>query len=298
MLVGSLEVRDLRSLDRVQVELPPGITSVVGDNGAGKTSMLEALHFALTGRSFRTRDPRELIRFGTPVCRAEAGVVAEDGGNHFLLASVSRAQGRRHLLDGEPVALGQIRRCSPHVAVFSPDLLALVKGPPAERRGYLDRFVAARWPSRSGLRQEYGQVLAQRNALLRRVESGLSPRSELDAWDRALVAAAVPLIEARAESAGELGQRFCELAAELGLNEAGLAYRPRSDSEADALCAALAQRRDSDLQRARTSLGPHLDELELTVRERSLRRYGSQGEQRAGLLALLLAEREALIHGG
>lgn len=298
MLVGSLEVRDLRSLDRLRLELGAGITSVVGDNGSGKTNLLEAVFFALTGRSFRTRDRREMVRFGESVGRAEMEVLAGDRATHSLLASVSRSEGRRHLLDGEAAAPEVIARHRPHIVVFSPDRLVLVKGPPAERRLHLDRFVAARWPSRAGLRQEYGQVLSQRNALLRRVDAGRSPESELDAWDKALASAAMPLIEARAEATSELRGRFGAVAAELGIPDAGLRYNPRSEADPDALRAGLADRRSSDLQRARTSLGPHLDELELTIGGRSLRRYGSQGEQRIGLLALLLGEREALVAGG
>jgi DNA replication and repair protein RecF len=298
MSVVSLDARDFRSLARIELEIGPGITSVVGDNGTGKTNLLEAVYFGLSGRSFRTRDRRELIRFGESVARAELKVAADERTSHTLLASVSRSEGRRHLLDSEPAAPETIARHRPHLVVFSPDRLVLIKGPPAERRAHLDGFVAARWPSRSDLRQHYGQVLAQRNALLRRISAGLAPAAELDAWDGALAAAAEPLIEVRAEAAAELAPHFTEAAAELGVEAATLRYAPRTEADMAALRAALAERRDSDLRRARTSLGPHLDELELTLGERSLRRYGSQGEQRAGLLALLFAERETLIGAG
>jgi DNA replication and repair protein RecF len=298
MLVASLDARDFRSLDRVELELGPGITSVVGHNGAGKTNLLEAIYFGLSGRSFRTRDRRELIRFGESVARVELGVPADERTPHALLASVSRSEGRRHLLDGEAASREEIDRHRPHLVVFSPDRLILVKGPPAERRAHLDSFIAARWPSRTDLRREYGQALAQRNALLRRVAAGLSPEAELEAWDATLAAAATPLIDARAEAAGELAHPFAEAAGQLGLPGATLRYAPRSESDPEALVVALAERRESELQSLRTTLGPHLDELELAVEARSLRRYGSQGEQRAGLLALLFAEREALIGSG
>lgn len=295
MLLSSLDARSFRSLDRLELQLDSGITSVVGDNGTGKTNLLEAIYFGLSGRSFRTRDRRELIAFGEPVARAELTVRSDERTSHSFLASVSRAEGRRHLLDGAGAAPETIVRHRPHLVVFCPDRLQLVKGPPAERRAHVDRFVAARWPSRRGLRQDYGQVLAQRNALLRRIAAGLCPESELDAWDSALAAAASPLTAARAEACVELGPRFTAAAAELGLDVAELRYRPRSAADPEGLRAALAERRESDLHRARTSEGPHLDEVALTVGERSLRRYGSQGEQRSGLLALLFAERETLI---
>jgi DNA replication and repair protein RecF len=239
-----------------------------------------------------------MIRFGEAVGRSEADVVEEGDVRHSLLASVSRSEGRRHLLDGESTAPARLAEHRPHLVVFSPDRLVLVKGPPAERRAHLDLFVAARWPARSGLRQQYGQVLAQRNALLRRVAAGVAPESELDAWDGTLAAAALPLIESRAEAAGELEPHFAQAASRLGTEPAQLRYAPRIEADSEALRNGLAERRESDLRRARTSLGPHLDELELTLRDRSLRRYGSQGEQRAGLLALLFAERETLIDAG
>jgi DNA replication and repair protein RecF len=298
VLVASLQTRGFRSLDELQLEIGPGISSVVGDNGTGKTNLLEAIYFGLSGRSFRTRDRRELIRFGEAVARVELTVEQGEGGSHSLLASVSRGEGRRHLLDGEAAAPEAIARHRPHLVVFSPDRLLLVKGPPAERRAHLDGFIGARWPARGSLRQDYGQVLAQRNALLRRVAAGLSPSLELDAWDEALAKAAVPLIEARDEAAKELAPRFGTAAAELGLEATTLRYAPRAGADADALALALGERRDSDLRSVRTSLGPHLDEIELAKGERSLRRYGSQGEQRAALLALLFAERDALIAAG
>ena len=114
----------------MRVELGGGIVSLIGPNGAGKTNFLEAVYFALTGRSFRTADRRELIPFGGSLARAEARVRGEDGVERNLLASVSRTEGRRHLLDGSPADPATIARHRPPVAVFSPDRLALVKGPP------------------------------------------------------------------------------------------------------------------------------------------------------------------------
>jgi DNA replication and repair protein RecF len=139
VLVTAVEARPLRSLTSARVELGEGTVSLIGPNGAGKTNLLEALYFALTGRSFRTSDRRELIPFGTDFARAEATIRDGDGVEHRLLASVSRAEGRRHLLDGNPSEPGDLARHRPPVAVFSPDRLALIKGPPGECRAHLDR---------------------------------------------------------------------------------------------------------------------------------------------------------------
>jgi DNA replication and repair protein RecF len=295
MLVSAIEANPLRSLDRLAVELPAGIVSVIGPNGAGKTNLIEALYFALTGRSFRTSDRRDLIPFGGNLARAEATVRDEDGIERRLLAAVSRTEGRRHLLDGNPVDPGTLARSRPPVAVFAPDRLSLVKGPPAERRAHLDGFIAARWPARAELRRRYGQALAQRNALVARLAAGLGSPGDLDIWDAGMANAAAGLIEARAEAAAELAEAFTGAADDLGLERATLEYAPRAAGTAEELRAGLEERRDQDIRLGRSSWGPHLDELKFSTAGRALRRYGSQGQQRAALLALLFAEREALL---
>ncbi|HEU4392125.1 MAG TPA: DNA replication and repair protein RecF [Solirubrobacterales bacterium] len=295
MLVTAIEARPVRSLDQVRVELRPGIVSVVGPNGAGKTNLVESLYFALTGRSFRTSDRRDLIPFGASLARAEATVRDDDGLERRLLASVSRAEGRRHLLDGAPADPATLARNRPPVAVFAPDRLSLIKGPPGERRAHLDGYVAARWPARGELRKRYGQALAQRNALLSRLAAGSGGASDLDVWDGSLAEAAAPLVAARDEAVAELSPAFATAASELGLEgEASLEYAPRAAGSVEEVRAGLAERREQDVRLGRSSWGPHLDELKVAAAGKSLRRYGSQGQQRAALLALLFAEREAL----
>ncbi|HEV2843370.1 MAG TPA: DNA replication and repair protein RecF [Thermoanaerobaculia bacterium] len=295
MLVTAIEAKPLRSLDRVRVELAPGIVSIIGPNGTGKTNLVEALYFALTGRSFRTSDRRDLIPFGGSLARAEATIRDEDGLERKLLASVSRTEGRRHLLDGSPADPATISRNRPPVAVFAPDRLTLVKGPPAERRAHLDGFIAARWPARGELRKHFGQAVAQRNALLSRLAAGYGSAEDLRIWDAGLAKAAAPLIEARAEAVAELAGPFPAAAAELGLEEGALEYAPRASGSEEAIRLGLEERRDQDIRMGRSSWGPHLDELKLMAAGRSLRKFGSQGQQRAALLALLFAEREALL---
>jgi DNA replication and repair protein RecF len=296
VLVTAIEARPVRSLEQVRVELDPGIVSVVGPNGAGKTNLVEALYFALTGRSFRTSDRRDLIPFGASLARAEATVRDDDGLERKLLASVSRSEGRRHLLDGGPADPATLARNRPPVAVFAPDRLTLIKGPPSERRAHLDGFAAARWPARAELRKRYGQALAQRNALLSRLAAGFGAAAELDTWDASLAEAAAPLIASRDEAIAELSGPFAATAAELGLEGgASLEYAPRASGSAEEIRVGLEERRRQDLRLGRGSWGPHLDEFKLAAAGRSLRRYGSQGQQRAALLALLFAEREALL---
>jgi DNA replication and repair protein RecF len=295
VLVTAIEAKPSRSLQRVRVELTPGIVSIIGPNGTGKTNLIEALYFALTGRSFRTSDRRDLIPFGGNLARTEATIRTEDGVEHTLLAAISRTEGRRHLLDGNPADPATLARSRPPVAVFAPDRLTLVKGPPAERRAHLDGFVAARWPARGELRKRYGQAVAQRNALLSRLSAGYGSPEDLRIWDAGMADAAAPLIEARAQAVEELAGPFAATAAELGLDAAALQYAPRAEGSAEELRAGLEERREQDIRMGRSSWGPHLDELKLSAGTKSLRKYGSQGQQRTALLALLFAERQALL---
>ena len=154
------------------------------------------------------------------------------------------------------------------MAIFLPDRLALVKGPPAFRRAHLDRLCAALWPARAEARRRYGRALAQRNALLGRVRSGAASVDSLAAWERELAVVGLELIASRREAVDLLAPGFAEAAAELCLpGGASLRYLPRSEADdADQLAAELRERRDTDLARGYTSHGPHLDELAIDAR--------------------------------
>jgi DNA replication and repair protein RecF len=184
----------------------------------------------------------------------------------------------------------------PLLSVFEPDRLELLKGPPSVRRAHLDQVVSAIWPLRANDRREYSRVLAQRNALLGRIRSGRASDATLAAWDRELAVAALAVREHRATAVELLAEPFAQRAAQLGLaGDALLDYRPRSRAaDADEFVAELQARLPSDLERGFTGHGPHRDELAILRDRRELRLYGSQGEQRLALLALLLAERAVL----
>jgi DNA replication and repair protein RecF len=147
-----------------------------------------------------------------------------------------------------------------------------------------------------GTRRAYASALAQRNALLVAIRSRRAGRGSLPAWDAELARHGVELMRDRGELVERLRPAFAELAAGLGLeDEPDLAYRPRSRAEtADALAAELAERVDGDVERGFTGHGPHRDDLAFRRAGRDLRAYGSRGQQRLGLLALLLAERQVL----
>ena len=193
-----------------------------------------------------------------------------------------------------------LTRAAP-LAIFVPDRLALVKGPPALRRAHLDRLCAALWPARAEARRRYGRALAQRNALLGRVRSGAAPVDSLVAWERELATMGVELIGSRREAVGLLASEFAEAAAELSpprRRRRSAICRAAPPADPGQLAAELRERREADLARGFTAHGPHLDELGVSLDGRPLRRYGSQGEQRAAVLALLFAERRALLEAG
>jgi DNA replication and repair protein RecF len=292
MVVRAVECRGFRNLVEARTEIAGDVVVVHGPNGAGKTNLLEAIYFGLTGRSFRTGNDRDLIRYGEEGGRVELELA--DGGS--LLAALDRSGERRHLLAGRPLAGDPGER--PLVSVFHPDRLQLVKGAPAHRRAHLDRLCGAIWPARADLRRRFGRTLAQRNALVARIRAGLGSVDSLPSWDERLAAEAEPLIEARAEAVEALTGPFAELAGKLGLPGAEISFRPRAAAGGEELATELARRRDQDLGRAYTSYGPQLDEVEIRVADRPLRRFASQGQQRLALLALLFAERAALLDAG
>jgi DNA replication and repair protein RecF len=275
--VLELTLRDFRGYESVQVELGDRLTVVTGANGAGKTNLLEGLYFACTGRSCRTNNEREVIRFGAGTTRTVLTCQDEDG-RHELTVGFSSGQPKVMRADGVP------------------DRLELIKGAPALRRAHLDQFVAALWPSRAVTRRSYGQALAQRNALIARIRAGRGSRTSLSSWDAQLARHGIALMTDRGAALDLIAEPFARIGAELGLDrEPSLKYRPRSGAtEPDRLAAELAERLDVDLERGFTGHGPHRDDLTIDHDGHDLRVYGSQGQQRLALLALLLAEREVI----
>ena len=295
MRITRVSARDFRNLERVEAELGEAVTVVHGANGAGKTNLLEALYFGCTARSCRTSNERELVRFGTRVARVEVEIEAEDG-QHRLEVGLDPGDAKRVRIDGAAAAGPAGVGVRPLVSVFMPDRLDLVKGAPALRRAHLDQLVAAIWPARAVNRTAYSRALTQRNALIARVRAGAAGPGLLDTWDAELARAGVALMSDRSDACALVATHFTRLAAELGLpEEARLAYRPRSKaSDAEGLRAELAERRDDDIARGFSAHGPHRDEVVLSHAGRPLRAYGSQGQQRLGLLALLFSERAVL----
>jgi DNA replication and repair protein RecF len=295
MRVEFLAVRDFRSYERAQTDLGAGLTVVTGPNGAGKTNLIEALYFGCVGRSCRTANERELVRFGRGATRVVVRTVAADG-PHELSVGFSPGEPKRMRIDGAPVDRLIDSPHRPLVSVFLPDRLELIKGPPSVRRAHLDQFVAGLWPARAGTRRVYAQTLAQRNALIGRIRAGAVGGASLASWDAALARHGIALMQDRDAAVNAIAELFGECCAELGLDgQPRLVYKPRSPAtEAEQLRLELAERAEADIERGFSGHGPHRDDLGALREGRDLRAYGSQGQQRLALLALLVAERRAL----
>ena len=264
----------------------------VGENGAGKTNLLEALHVGTQGFSPRSRNDVQLVRFGAEAARIE--LAGERGGRRLEIEVTLRpGDAKRAQLNGAPLRAAEQLRAEVETLVFTPDRLVVVKGGPAARRAYFDRVLGRLLPARAGTPAEYGAAVAQRNAALRRVMVGASSRDAVAPWTQRVAELGEALVTARHEAIAALLSPFAERAAELGLEAAELLYEAEPPST-DALDARL----DEDLDRGTTGLGPHLDDVGIAAAGRDLRRYGSQGEQRLVVLSLLLAEAGLLTERG
>ena len=295
MQVLSLSLRDFRCYQDARIDLGESLTVVTGPNGAGKTNLLEGLYFACTGRSCRTNNEREVVRFGARTTRTVLACQDEDG-LHELSVGFTTGQPKVMRADGANVERLLDLTSRPLVSVFLPDRLELIKGAPAIRRAHLDQFVAALWPARSATRRLYAQTLAQRNALIGRIRAGRAGRASLASWDAQLARHGIALMDDRRRATELITQPFERLGRELGLDgQPAVAYRPRSRAtEPEHLATELAERLDTDLERGFTGHGPHRDDLATEHDGHDLRAFGSQGQQRLALLALLLAERETI----
>jgi DNA replication and repair protein RecF len=262
---------------------------VTGRNGAGKTNLLEALHVGTQGFSPRTRADAQLIRLGADAARVALGGTRGERPLE-LEVTLGAGTGKRAKANGAPLRSAEALRAEVSTLVFTPDRLAVVKGGPAARRAYFDRALARLLPARATLPVDYGAAVGQRNAALRRVQAGLSSRVAVTPWTEQVAALGQQLVEARRETLALLDAPFAERAGELGLAEAVLEYVGEPPT-----AAALEARLERDLERASTGAGPHLDDVAVRAGTRELRTFGSQGEQRLAVLALLLAEAEVIV---
>ena len=290
MQLRSLWLTDFRNYAHAELHLAPGLTAIVGSNGEGKSNLLEAIGYLATLGSFRGAPTEALVRRGasTAVLRA-AGI--RDDREVLIEAEISpggrgRVQVNKQRLARARDLLGALR-----VSVFAPDDLALVKDGPSERRGYLDDTLVALRPSNDALRSELDRVLRQRNALLRQSGGRLTPDIEttLAVWDDKLVDVGESFADKRIELIDLLRPAFQQAYAEVAHEPVEIDVSYESAWRDEGLARALASARRDELRRGLTLVGPHRDELAISIAGLPSRTHASQGEQRSLALAMRLA---------
>jgi DNA replication and repair protein RecF len=309
----TLSIRDFRNLDRVRLEIPHDGMAIVGDNGHGKTNLLEAIYYFQLLRSARGARDQDLVRFGSPGFHLAAEVSVDR--HHTVTAAFERAGKRKKVtVDGaEPPRLSDALGSLPSV-MFSPRDVELVSGAPSERRRFLDVTLALTSRRYLNALQQYRAALLRRNAALRdaarKGESGGVARAAV--WEPALAAHGAVLWSTRLAWVERVSDEFGRLASAIGeQGDARMRYAAASTAAAAAtragtsvpelasiLVESLASHRPADLRRGLTHVGPHRDDLELTLDGHPLRVFGSAGQQRTAAIALRVLEAGTLRAAG
>jgi DNA replication and repair protein RecF len=321
--VAHLTLHDFRSYADLDVALGPGVTAFIGRNGQGKTNLVEAVDYISRLSSHRVAGDAPLVRHGSERAVVRA-VVVRDERQALLEIEINPGRSNRARVNKSPLPraremLGMVR-----TVLFSPEDLTLVKGDPSERRRFLDDLLVLRAPRLAGVRSDYDRVLRQRSSLLKTARTGGhgSSRAEgalatLGVWDSHLARTGAELMAARMVLVEELrplvGKAYEYVARGASREDATIAYRPSFDLPADigydghvpdrndlaqALLAEVERRRSDELDRGVCLVGPHRDELLLTLGPLPVKGYASHGESWSFALALRLASYDLLRAGG
>lgn len=307
MHLASLHLRDFRNFSDQRLEIPPAGIALVGDNGQGKTNLLEAIYYLEIFRSFRGAPDDQLVRFGQDVFRVEGRLEGPAGRRTVAAAYDRRARRKKVTVNGsEPGRIGDgIGQVG--VVIFSPADVAIVAGSPGERRRYLDIVLSLTEPGYLHALQRFRQVLARRNALLRRG----APPQQVVAWNPGLAGWGSRVMAMRAAWAVRRTEGFARHVAAISAGaEAVLEYEPTApvptgreagepEDSIDAFVAELDRVADREQRRGMTLIGPHRDDLRIRANTPEagwvdLRTYGSGGQQRTAAVALRMVEAESV----
>lgn len=298
MILRSLETRSFRNLHDATIDVHPQANIVVGANGQGKTNLLEAIYFLGTTKSFRTTRLAHLPKSGSATVFVEGKVATPEGvvREQSVGMRIAPERKREILLNGQKVPLHRYLGLLPLFA-YSSARLAIVRGGPDERRRFLDRGIASLDPGYLPDLTRYTRVLKQRNALIQRIAERGARGSDLDAWDRELVEAALPVVEARAAYAEALAEEAERILREHRYHVEGLrlVYRPSGFEEERSVAAGLAALRAlrrRELGAGFTLAGPHRDVLDILLAGEPATEILSSGEVKMTVLFLKLAKVE------
>lgn len=318
MHLAHLALTDVRSFRHLAIDLAPGVYVIAGENAAGKTNLLESVAMLATTKGVRSGPDLDLIAWQAvaedplPAARLEADVETAAGKRSLEVAVIAQVAvagvpptraGKRFRVNGvarrASDLIGQLR-----VVMFAADDLAIIDGPPVNRRRYLDLTISQLDPAYLRALQRYARVLEQRNSLLRRLqERGGRGLDQLEFWDDELSAAGALILARRADSVRALARDAADRYAELAATTAEtleIRYLPgvppevqqalREHDLQDRLRAALEAGRLEDVRRGMSRIGPHRDDLAFLIAGHPAGLTASRGQQRSAALALRLAE--------
>jgi DNA replication and repair protein RecF len=294
--IARIALQDFRNYESLDIGLTAGLTVLVGRNGQGKTNLLEAVMLCSRMRSPRTDQLRDAIRWGADT--AALHLEADSDGRPRKVDATIGPRGLAVKVNGQTPRRRADAAGAVLAVMFTPDDLRLVKDEPERRRAFLDGVLAVLRPAQAGLPSDYSRAMRQRNALLKRAREEEAALKELGGWDEQLVRHGSALATARADAAARLAERARSHHADLTSGEElDVHYSSRvleEGGEAATVEATfrrlLAERRRDEIVRGITLVGPHRDDLVLTLSGHSAREFASQGQQRSIALALKLAE--------
>ncbi|HWJ65907.1 MAG TPA: DNA replication/repair protein RecF [Nocardioides sp.] len=310
MHVAHLTLHDFRSYADVDVALEPGVTAFVGSNGQGKTNLVEAVDYLSRLSSHRVATDAPLIRAGADQAIVRAAVV-RDGRTAILEVELNPGRANRARVNRSPLPRARDLAGLVRTVVFSPEDLALVKGDPSQRRRFLDDLLVLRTPRYAGVIADHERVLRQRNTLLKTLYAARGSAREaalatLSVWDDHLVTTGTELLVARQRLATDLapylGKAYEAVARGASRDDARIEYAatvPAAEDLADSFRAELARRQSDEIQRGVTLVGPHRDDLVLTLgpgddHRLPVKGYASHGESWSFALGLRLASYDLL----